>query len=102
MFTDRDGKYQLSALAESGFEPLARTCQFMLTEEAHHMFVGDTGLGRVVRRTAQLMKEGDVRELGGIPLEHHSEVHQLLVQLFARSCLAVKSVPTRPTSSPQV
>src|SRR3954451_22253878 len=69
MFTDRDGKYQLSALAESGFEPLARTCQFMLTEEAHHMFVGDTGLGRVVRRTAQLMKEGDVRELGGIPLE---------------------------------
>src|SRR5215216_589697 len=69
MFTDRDGKYQLSALAESGFEPLARTCQFMLTEEAHHMFVGDTGLGRVVRRTAQLMKEGDVRELGGIPLD---------------------------------
>jgi len=69
MFTDRDGKYQLSALAESGFEPLARTCQFMLTEEAHHMFVGDTGLGRVVRRTAQLMKEGDVRTLGGIPLE---------------------------------
>jgi benzoyl-CoA 2,3-dioxygenase component B len=69
MFTDRDGKYQLSALAESGFEPLARTCRFMLTEEAHHMFVGDTGLGRVVRRTTQLMKEGDVRELGGIPLD---------------------------------
>jgi benzoyl-CoA 2,3-epoxidase subunit B len=69
MFTDRDGKYQLSALAESGFEPLARTCRFMLTEEAHHMFVGDTGLGRVVRRTAQLMKEGDVRKLGGIPLD---------------------------------
>jgi benzoyl-CoA 2,3-dioxygenase component B len=72
MFTDRDGKFQLSALAESGFEPLARTCKFMLTEEAHHMFVGDTGLSRVVRRTAQLMKQspsGDVRELGGIPLE---------------------------------
>src|SRR5712692_7794778 len=69
MFTDRDGKYQLSALAESGFEPLARTCQFMLTEEAHHMFVGDTGLNRIVKRTAQLMKEGDVRELDGIPLE---------------------------------
>src|SRR5206468_12421010 len=64
-----DGKYQLSALAESGFEPLARTCQFMLAEEAHHMFVGDTGLGRVVRRTAQLMKEGDPRVLGGIPLD---------------------------------
>ena len=69
MFTDRDGKYQLSALAESGFEPLARTCQFMLTEEAHHMFVGDTGINRVVKRTAQLMKDGDVRELGGILLE---------------------------------
>ncbi|HZE68143.1 MAG TPA: benzoyl-CoA 2,3-epoxidase subunit BoxB [Pyrinomonadaceae bacterium] len=69
MFTDRDGKYQLSALAESGFEPLARTCKFMLTEEAHHMFVGDTGLGRVVKRTAQLMKEGDPRTLGGIPLD---------------------------------
>src|SRR4026207_2040908 len=69
MFTDRDGKYQLSALAESGFEPLARTCQFMLTEEAHHMFVGDTGLGRGGRRPVPLMKEGDVRELGGIPLD---------------------------------
>src|SRR5881394_1382684 len=72
MFTDRDGKFQLSALAESGFEPLARTCKFMLTEEAHHMFVGDTGLSRVVKRTAQLMKQNpdeDVRALGGIPLE---------------------------------
>src|SRR3954462_430863 len=72
MFTDRDGKYQLSALAESGFEPLARTCRFMLTEEAHHMFVGDTGLSRVVKRTAQLMKQNrseDVRKLGGIPLD---------------------------------
>ncbi|MFN2452797.1 MAG: benzoyl-CoA 2,3-epoxidase subunit BoxB [Pyrinomonadaceae bacterium] len=72
MFTDRDGKYQLSALAESGFEPLARTCQFMLTEEAHHLFVGETGIGRVVKRTAELIKEskqGDARELGGIPLD---------------------------------
>ena len=25
-FTDRDGKYQLCSLAESGFDPLARTC----------------------------------------------------------------------------
>jgi benzoyl-CoA 2,3-epoxidase subunit B len=57
MFTDRDGKYQLSALAESGFDPLARTCRFMLTEEAHHMFVGETGLGRVVKRTLEVMKE---------------------------------------------
>ena len=56
-FTDRDGKYQLAALAESGFDPLARTCQFMLTEEAHHMFVGETGVLRTVQRTAEVMGE---------------------------------------------
>jgi len=56
-FTDRDGKFQLKCLAESGFDPLARTCQFMLTEEAHHMFVGETGIGRVIRRALEVMKE---------------------------------------------
>lgn len=56
-FTDRDGKYQLAALAESGFDPLARTCQFMLTEEAHHMFVGETGVMRMVQRTCEVMQE---------------------------------------------
>ncbi len=72
MFTDRDGKYQLAALAESGFDPLARSTKFMLTEEAHHLFVGETGIGRVVKRTAELMRQSpneDVRELGGIPLD---------------------------------
>ncbi|MBV8756998.1 MAG: benzoyl-CoA 2,3-epoxidase subunit BoxB [Deltaproteobacteria bacterium] len=68
MFTDRDGKYQLAALAESGFDPLARTCRFMLTEEAHHMFVGETGVQRVVKRACELMKTGDVRAQGGIDL----------------------------------
>jgi benzoyl-CoA 2,3-dioxygenase component B len=56
-FTDRDGKYQLKSLAESGFDPLARTCQFMLTEEAHHMFVGETGIARVVKRTLEEMQK---------------------------------------------
>src|SRR6266571_8130628 len=56
-FTDRDGKFQLKSLAESSFDPLARTCRFMMTEEAHHMFVGETGLGRVVKRTLEVMKE---------------------------------------------
>jgi benzoyl-CoA 2,3-dioxygenase component B len=56
-FTDRDGKFQLHALAESGFDPLARTTRFMLTEEAHHMFVGESGVARVVRRTCQVMNE---------------------------------------------
>jgi benzoyl-CoA 2,3-dioxygenase component B len=68
-FTDRDGKYQLASLRESAFDPLSRTCDFMLKEEAHHMFVGATGVGRVVQRTADLMKErdtADVRPFGGI------------------------------------
>jgi len=56
-FTDRDGKFQLGSLAESGFDPLSRTCRFMLTEEAHHMFVGETGVGRSVQRACDLMKD---------------------------------------------
>lgn len=70
-FTDRDGKFQLASLAESGFDPLARSCRFMLTEEAHHMFVGETGVGRILQRTCELMKEhrtDDVRSLGAIDL----------------------------------
>ena len=70
-FTDRDGKYQLASLAESGFDPLSRTCRFMLTEEAHHMFVGESGVQRVVQRTCELMREHrteDVRKHGGIDL----------------------------------
>ncbi|WP_322998139.1 benzoyl-CoA 2,3-epoxidase subunit BoxB [Castellaniella sp.] len=56
-FTDRDGKFQLSALTESCFDPLARTTRFMLTEEAHHMFVGESGVSRIVQRTAEVMNE---------------------------------------------
>jgi benzoyl-CoA 2,3-epoxidase subunit B len=68
-FTDRDGKFQLASLRESAFDPLSRTCDFMLKEEAHHMFVGATGVGRVVQRTAELMREhdtDDVRPHGGM------------------------------------
>ncbi len=76
-FTDRDGKMQLAALAQSGFDPLSRTCRFMLTEEAHHMFVGETGVQRVVQRTCEAMREagiedphdiGRIRALGVIDL----------------------------------
>jgi benzoyl-CoA 2,3-epoxidase subunit B len=56
-FTDRDGKFQLCALAESGFDPLARTTKFMLTEEAHHMFVGESGVSRIIQRTCDAMNE---------------------------------------------
>jgi benzoyl-CoA 2,3-dioxygenase component B len=70
-FTDRDGKYQLASLAESGFDPLSRTCRFMLAEEAHHLFVGEMGVARVIARTCELMKQHGpdrVAEHGGIEL----------------------------------
>jgi benzoyl-CoA 2,3-dioxygenase component B len=68
-FTDRDGKFQLASLRESAFDPLSRTCDFMLKEEAHHMFVGASGVARVVDRTVELMKQhdtDDIRPYGGI------------------------------------
>jgi benzoyl-CoA 2,3-epoxidase subunit B len=74
-FTDRDGKYQLGTLKESAFDPLSRTCEFMLKEEAHHMMVGTTGIDRVVERTADLMIErdtddpGEIAGAGAIPLD---------------------------------
>jgi benzoyl-CoA 2,3-dioxygenase component B len=61
-FTDRDGKMQLESLAQSGFDPLSRSCRFMLTEEAHHMFVGETGVGRVIQRTCDAMKEAGITD----------------------------------------
>jgi benzoyl-CoA 2,3-epoxidase subunit B len=74
-FTDRDGKFQLAALSESGFDPLARTTKFMLTEEAHHMFVGESGVARILQRTCEVMREhnltepSEVRAKGVIDLE---------------------------------
>jgi benzoyl-CoA 2,3-dioxygenase component B len=74
-FTDRDGKFQLCALAESGFDPLARTTKFMLTEEAHHMFVGESGISRVIARTCEVMNQlktddpAKVRAAGAIDLD---------------------------------
>jgi benzoyl-CoA 2,3-dioxygenase component B len=47
----------------------------MLTEEAHHMFVGETGVSRIIQRTCDIMKENkiddpsDVRALGVIDLQ---------------------------------
>ena len=69
---DRDGKYQLHSVSDSAFDPLARTARFMLTEEAHHMFIGEDGLRRVLQRTLELIKEhdtGDVAAYGGINLD---------------------------------
>ncbi len=56
-FTDRDGKYQLKMLAESGFDPLSRTCR-----------------GRVIKRALEVMDEHKtddpavVRRAGAIDL----------------------------------
>jgi benzoyl-CoA 2,3-epoxidase subunit B len=61
-FTDRDGKMQLEALAQSGFDPLSRSCRFMLTEEAHHMFVGETGVGRVIEATCKAMNDAGITD----------------------------------------
>ncbi len=65
-FTDRDGKMQLQALAQSGFDPLSRTCRFMLTEEAHHMFVGESGIGRVIQRTCEAMNDAGISDVNDI------------------------------------
>jgi benzoyl-CoA 2,3-dioxygenase component B len=65
-FTDRDGKMQLESLAQSGFDPLSRTCRFMLTEEAHHMFVGETGIGRTIQRTCEAMKAAGLDDASDI------------------------------------
>jgi benzoyl-CoA 2,3-dioxygenase component B len=61
-FTDRDGKMQLESLAQSGFDPLSRTCRFMLMEEAFHMFVGETGISRTIEKTCQRMNEAGVKD----------------------------------------
>ena len=61
-FTDRDGKMQLAALAESGFDPLSRSCRFMLTEEAHHLFVGETGVGRTIEATCNAMVKAGITD----------------------------------------
>ena len=61
-FTDRDGKMQLEALAQSGFDPLSRTCRFMVTEEAHHMFVGKSGVERILRATCAAMNAAGITD----------------------------------------
>src|SRR5260221_4344011 len=53
----------------------------MLTEEAHHLFVGETGIGRVIARSCELMKQHDTdctSQFGGIDLaivQRYSNLH---------------------------
>jgi benzoyl-CoA 2,3-epoxidase subunit B len=81
-FTDRDGKFQLAALAESGFDPLSRTVRFMLTEEAHHMFVGESGVARVIQRTCELMRDHHLADADGAAIRRHGVIDFETLQRF--------------------
>ncbi len=48
-FVDRDGKFQLTMLSYSAFQPLARSMLPMLKEENFHLGTGNNGLIRVVK-----------------------------------------------------
>jgi benzoyl-CoA 2,3-dioxygenase component B len=48
-FVDRDGKFQLTMLSHSGFQPLAQSMLPMLKEESFHLGTGNSGLRRIVQ-----------------------------------------------------
>ena len=48
-FIDRDGKFQLTMLAVSAFDPLSRSMNPMLKEESFHLGTGNNGLLRIVK-----------------------------------------------------
>ena len=81
-FTDRDGKFQLSALTESAFDPLARTTRFMLTEEAHHMFVGESGIARVIQRTCEAMRDEGLGDADPDAVRRHGVIDFATLQRF--------------------
>ncbi len=107
-FVDRDGKMQLEAQAQSGFDPLSRTCRFMLTEEAHHMFVGETGIGRTVQRTCEAMKQPPASTIRIISRRCASSASSICrpsrrssicITRWRSICSARKFRPTPPTCS---
>ena len=70
-------------------------CRFMLTEEAHHMFVGETGVQRVVQAHGRADEAGPERRRprtqGGIDLPTHPEVPEPLVLARRSTCSAARS-----------
>ena len=48
-FVDRDGKFQLTMLSYSGFQPLAQSMIPMLKEESFHLGTGNSGLRRIIQ-----------------------------------------------------
>ena len=104
MFTDRDGKSQLLSLSESSLDPLSRTTRFMLTEEAHHMFVGETGIARILERTCQLTKEagylGRRAQDGRHRPRRRCRSSSTCGSASASTCTATRSRPTPRRTSP--
>ena len=42
----------------------------MLTEEAYHMQTGENGIGRIIHRTAEIIREGkDPSSVGALPFD---------------------------------
>ena len=87
MFTDRDGKSQLMSLSESSLDPLSRTTRFMLTEEAHHMFVGETGISQNSRAhlPVDAARPASPRTCGGSAASTSRLIQKHLNQWFSLS-----------------
>ncbi len=104
-FTDRDGKMQLESLAQSGFDPLSRTCRFMLTEEAHHMFVGETASAapfsgharRWQRRASPALTTSRRCARWASSTCQRFRRSSISIIRFRSTCLGRKSPPTPPT-----
>jgi len=89
-FTDRDGKMQLESLAQSGFDPLSRATRFMLMEEAFHMFVGETGVGRIVQKTCEVMNEHGITDPNDVDaVRAHGAIDLPLLQRKANFHISV-------------
>ena len=68
---DRVGKYQIQAVTQCAFPPLAGTAKFMMFEEPLHIAFGAVGLERVLYNTAQATlraRTDDTFTHGAIPL----------------------------------
>ena len=69
------------------------------------MFVGATGVGRVVQRTVELMKEhdtDDVAPFGGINVDTLAALPQLPLTRCRSTCSAPRRRRTPRTTSPPV
>ena len=68
---DRVGKYQIQAVTQSAFLPLARTTKFMMNEEPLHISFGSFGIERMLHRSIEVTLREDSYDIfaaGAIPL----------------------------------